>query len=275
MEQELIIIEQLPVITERLALLSEEIDGRICAALALECTEETVKAVKALRSELTKDFGELENRRKAVKSSIMKPYERFEAAYKQYVSDKYRSADAQLKAKIDGVEGEIKQRKYDALKEYFDEYRLSRGADFIDMDSWRPNVTLTATLPALKKEGKAYVDRICDDLALIETQEHKTEILVEYRRSLNVSQAITSVAERHRAIEEQKRRQDEAEARRAAEQEVVKRVEAAAPAPLPAPTVAPVEDGDPMLTVGFKVTHRRSKLKELKGFLEDGGYQYE
>jgi len=272
MTHELIVVKQLPVIEEHLKTISEEIDKRISFADSLICSEDTVKQVKVIRAELNKESSALEERRKAVKTAVMEPYNQFEAVYKRYVSDKYIAADKRLKQRINDVEGEVKREKYEEVKIYFDEYRLSLGVDFVNMDTWGPNITLTVTLKKLKEEAKAYIDRIAGDLALIETQEHMAEILVEYRRSLNVSHAITTVAERHKTMEAEKARLAEMEARKAAEAEVVAKVEAAAPTPLEPPKA--VQDDDPMLTLAFRVTGPKSKLKALKKFLDDGGYNY-
>ncbi len=47
--------------------------------------------------------------------------------------------------------------------------------------------------------------------------------------------------------------------------------------PTGAPIITPpvVEENDPILTLAFKVTAKKSKLKELKNFLINGGYDYE
>lgn len=273
MTQGLIVVKQLPVIEERLKSISEEIDKKIALADSLVCSEDTVKQVKTIRAELNKESGALEDERKAVKAAVMAPYNQFEAVYKQYVSDKYKAADSRLKQRIDDVEGELKREKYDAVKDYFDEYRASLSIDFISMDSWKPNVTLSISLKKLKEEAKAYIDRVAEDLALIETQEHKPEILVEYKRSLNISQAITAVTERHKALEVEAARQAEFAARRAAEAEVVAKVEEAAPASLAPPRVVPAEEAQ--MTLTFRVTATKARLRELKQFLDNGGYQYE
>jgi hypothetical protein len=271
---DLIVVKQLPVIEEELRRLSKEIDIRTAEAMALVATEDTVKTVKMVRAELNKEFTEVEEQRKAVKRAIMGPYDAFEAVYKECVSDKYRASDNDLKGKINGVEEELKGKKYDDLLRWFDEYRISRGVECASIHTWRPNVTLTVTLAALKKEGRAYIDRIREDLDMIDMQDNKAEILVEYHRYLNVSQAIMAVSERHKAIGAQKRRQAESEALRAAEQEAAAKVEAAIPAPLAPPAEVPVDD-DPVMTVSFSVTAKRSMLKALKQYLIDGGYEFE
>ena len=66
-------------------------------------------------------------------------------------------------------------------------------------------------MKSLKEQAKYFIDKVADDLKLIETQEHKAEILVEYKQTLNVSNAITTVANRFKAIEEEKVRQQEKE----------------------------------------------------------------
>lgn len=272
---DLIIIEQLPIITERLKGLSENIDARIDEAMALACTEDTVRVVKHLRAELNKDFAELESRRKEVKAAIMSPYEAFEDAYKTYVSNRYKDADAALKERIDGVEDTLKREKASALLEYFDEYAASRGIDFITLRQANINVTLSASLKNLKAQAKDFIDRKRDDLTLIDSQEHRDEILVEYYKTLNAPQAITMVVERHKALAAQEERRREADARKAVEQAVVEKVETASSAPLLPPVEAPTNDADPVRRLTFSVTAPLSKLRELKAFLNNGGYEYE
>ena len=131
---------------------------------------------------------------------------------------------------------------------------------------------------SLKEQVRAFIDRIADDLALIETQENKEEILVEYKRTLNCSAAITEVVARHKAIEDEKARQTEAEARRRTAQQNIEMVDAATPGPviLDAPTTTPTPDpeADREYVVVFKVTATREKLRALKQFLIGGGYKY-
>lgn len=271
--QELIVVEQLPVIRERLRVVSEDIDKQIAAAMTLSCTEDTVKQVKKLRADLSHDFAGWEDRRKVVKSSIMSPYEAFEDAYKEHISGKYKEADVALKRRIDAVEDELKQRKAGDLKDYFDEYAASRNIDFVTLQKAGINVTLSASLKSLKAQAKEFIDRICDDLALIDAQENSDEVLIEYYRTLNCSQAVTTVAARHKALAEQEARRKEAEARRAAERATVAKTETVAP--LSPPSMTPVMERDPVRTLTFSVTAHTSKLRELKAFLDKEGYEYE
>lgn len=208
MSKELIIIKQLPIIEEQLKELSAEIDKKVKDAKGLVCTEDTVKEVKQVRADLNKEFKEVEQQRKNVKEQVLAPYIKFEEIYKTYISDKYKSADSNLKLKIDTIENELKKAKKKEVYEYFYEYRNSLNFDFVDYERANINVTLTATMKSLKEQVRLFLDKISDDLNLIETQENKVEILVEYKKTLNVSNAIATIKNRYKAIEEEKKQEE-------------------------------------------------------------------
>ena len=288
MSNELIIVKQLPQIEEHLKERSEEIEKKVENAKSLICTEENVKTIKEVRAELNKEFKEVETQRKMVKEQILAPYTKFEEIYKTYISDKYKSADIDLKNKIDTVENELKKQKEQEIKEYFEEYKQANNIDFITYEQAKINVTLSASKKSLKEQAKAFIDKIVDDLRLIETQEHKAEILVEYKNDLNVSKAITAVTSRYKAIEEEKKKQEELkqkqleEAQRIADENIRVQTEEAKKAldnfnvNKTVVLQKPVEEKqEEILTLKFTVRGTRAKLKELKQFLESGGYDYE
>lgn len=272
-KKEMIAVKQLPIIVEQLQQVKEEVAAKVDFALRLVCTEDTVKDVKKVRSELNKELAEYEASRKAVKKAILTPYEQFEVVYKDCVSDTYKKADTELKRKIDSVENELKAQKAAEVKAYFDEYLQSKGIDFVTFESAHINVTLSASMKSLKEQAKAFIDKIVDDLTLIDTQEHKDEILYEYKQSLNVSNAITMVAYRYKAIEEAKAREEERKAREQAAAEAAAKVEAVAP-PTVEPIAPPVEE-EKTYTLKFTVRGTMPQLKALKEFLNNGGYDYE
>ncbi|MEE1379136.1 MAG: DUF1351 domain-containing protein [Clostridia bacterium] len=313
--QDLIVVKQLPQIEEHLKELSLEVEQKVENAKSLVCTEENVTTIKQIRASLNKEFKEVENQRKIVKEQILAPYMQFEEIYKMYISDKYKSADNDLKEKIDSTENELKNIKEQEIKDYFEEYKKANNIDFVTYSQARINVTLSASRKSLKEQAKQFIDKIVDDLKLIDTQEHKAEILVEYKQSLNVSQAITSVTNRFKAIEEEKKKQEELkrkqleEAQRRADESIRVQTEATRQAlenfipkseekvvhiemdknheitqkgyeqlenvfnkPLEKPREEKQEE---ILTLRFTVRGTRTKLKELKQFLENGGYDYE
>lgn len=273
---EIIEVKQLPIIVEQLQTIKADVTARVNDALSLDCTEDTVKAVKNARSDLNKEFKDWEARRGEVKRAIMSPYEQFEAVYKDCITDVFRKADTELKDKIAEVENGVKERKAAEVKEYFIEYAQSRNIDFLTFERSGVKVGLSDSLKKLKEQTKAFIDRVSDDLNLMETQEHSTEILVEYKKSLSVSSAITTVVERYKAIEAEKEREAERQRLEQQAQEAEKAVDEIITVP-EEPVITPptVEESDPVLTVAFKVTAPKSKLKELKTFLINGGYDYE
>lgn len=280
MNNELIVVKQLPVIQEQLQQIRADVTARVETALSLVCAEETVKSVKEARSTLTKEFKMWEEKRKEVKKAVMTPYEQFEAVYKECVSEIYKKADAELKTKIDSVESELKQQKARKVFDYFNEYLCSVEAvtsislfEFVTFERANINVTLSASLKSLKEQAKAFIDRICDDVNLIATQEHQDEIWYEYKKTLNVSSAITTVANRYKAIEEAKAREAERKAHQEAAHKAAEKVEDLAP-PTVEPIAPPVEE-EQILTVAFKVKGTRTQLRALKEFLNNGGYDYE
>ena len=278
MNKELIIVKQLPQIEEHLKDLSTEIDRKVENAKSLVCTEESIKTIKQIRADLNKEFKELEAQRKNVKEQILAPYMQFEEVYKTYISEKYKSADMDLKQKIDSTENELKAQKGQEIRDYFEEYKTANNIDFVNFEQANINVTLTASKKSLKEQVKKFIDEIVDDLKLIETQECKEEILVEYKQTLNISRAIQDVANRHKLLEEEKKRQEEKlkeleEVSKLANANISNEIPSTAQEILAKPTVE--EKQEEILTLKFTVKGTRSKLKELKKFLEEGGYDYE
>jgi len=280
--KDLIIVEQLPIIRQTLEVMSAEIDRKTAAALVMICTEETVKEVKSIRAELTKDFTDLEDRRKTVKKAVLSPYDEFEKIYKELISDKFNSAIGQLKTKIDTVESELKSRKEQDVMRYFAELCAANSIDFVAFEQMGLNVTLTVTLPALKKQIATFIEHVVSDVALIETQgEHKNEIMVEYKKHLFASKAITDVVGRHKALEEEKIRQAEREAARSVQNERVAQVNTFLPPPTQTPVSSPqrvVEAsgaGTKEYNVMFKVYGTIEQLKAMKAYLVANNLRYE
>ena len=147
---------------------------------------------------------------------------------------------------------------------------------------------MSASKKSLIDSARKFLDGIADDLAMIGTQEHADEIFVEYSKALNASQAITTVANRHARIEEERRRREEAEAAQKAMQTAQERVDEALQAetppealtppetvePAPAPAEAPQEAAK-VYSMTFTVRGTLDQLRAVKRFLVDGGYDYE
>lgn len=275
MSNEIIVVKQLPIIQEQLQQIKADITARVETTLSLVCTEDTIKAVKEERANLNKELKLWEEKRKEVKKAVLTPYEQFEAVYKDCISDIFKKADTDLKVKIDSVETELKEKKAAEVKAYFEEYLASKNITMpLTFECTNINVTLSASLKSLKEQAKTFIDRVCDDLDLIETQEYKDEIYLEYNSAyfLNVAGAITTVVNRRKAIEEAKAREEERRAKAEAEQKAIEQV---AEALTPPTVVPPTEREEQIVTLSFKVKGTRTQLRALKEFLNNGGYDYE
>lgn len=284
MTQDIIVVKQLPLIEERLHQIKGEAQEKVDAALALACTAETVKAVKETRAELSKEYKELERRRIDVKNQIMQPYEEFEAIYRECVTDIFKPADEALKTRIDEVEDAIKGEKADTVKAYFDECAAANGIDFLDFYRSGINVTKTASLSALKKQAAAYVGGVARDLDMIDTypDDVRLEILVEYKKTLQITQAVTEVVRRRKAIESEAAASSDMQEKQQRQAEAVHQVEKALYPPISQPIAEeqPEEqpqtaDDGPKYEASFRVTGTLAQIKALKNFLVQGGYQYE
>ena len=279
---ELIVVKQLPVIEDQLLAVKEKIQTRVDEAKSLVCTEDNYKQIKAIRAELNKEYSELEKRRKEIKNQILEPYQKFESVYKECAGDLYTSADRELAAKITEVESGLKAEKADDLCNYFYEYLRSVGIDpsFVSVDDAKIKVGLSDSKTSLHKQAAAFIDRIVDDLKVIDTLASRDEVLAEYAEDYNLSRAMLAVENRHKAVEAAQKRREEmkaaqetAQASETVVQNVIKADELPAAIAVPAqetPTATP-----DVLQTTFTVWGTRDQLKALKAFLEEGGYKYE
>ena len=281
MEKNLIVVKQLPVIEDQLLAVKNSIEERVATALSLVCTEDTYKDIKKVRSELNKEYTELEKRRKEIKGQILAPYEQFEGVYKECAGDMYAKADRELGAKIKEVEDGLKQQKADDLAAYFAEYRASLGIDedFVALNAAGIKIGLSDSRTSLHKQAAAFLDNIASDLKVMETMEYRDEILAEYKGNYNLSGAMLTVDNRHKAIEAERVRREQLKAQQEAAQAAAQAVKQVVQDETPAAVAAPVKVEQPaeptMYKTTFTVTATIEGLKALKAFLIEGGYKYE
>lgn len=276
--QELIAVRQLPVIEERLKDLSEEIDLRVQDALSLTVTADTVKTVKTVRADMNKQFKELEDQRKAVKKAILEPYDRFNEIYKRYVSVRFSDADDELRRKINAVESQLKQEKENDLRNFFRELADSEHLDWLTYERGGFNVALSKSRKTLHEEVTHFVERVSGDVKAASTMEDAEEVLVEYKRTLNLGNAVDTVQARRKAVEQERREREHLAEMRKREEEAAERAREAARAnpvfSAPKKMEAAAKEGE-KLKLTFTVTDTRKRLKLLKAFLDGNNYQYQ
>ena len=268
-ENQLIILEQLPIIKTHLEQLSKEISVKVDNATSLIVNEETVKEVKQVRANLTKEFNELESQRKQVKQAIMAKYDEFEEIYKENVSNLYKQADAELKEKIDNVESQLKQEKQDELELFAKQhFEFNDIDDIVKFEDIGLNITLSASMKSLKDQITAFCEKIVNDLKLIELEEYKDEILVEYKSNLDFTKSKLDVITRHKMLEELKERQ-------AKQEEIAKKVEELVEKVDEITVPKEVIEDDELIKVSFTLTGTKEQIKKVKDLIVELGIEYE
>ena len=295
-KMQVITLKQLPVIEEHLQLVKADVEARTNNAMQLVCTEETRGDVKKIRTELGKEFAAMEEQRKRVKEAIMEPYNRFEEVYKQCIADPYKKADAELKRRVDEVETGLKADKVKEIQGYFAELCKANSLPWLRFEQMNLKIGLSTSVNGVKTALTSTVLKIAEEVQELSRHEDAAELLVEYKKSLNVALALSTVRARHEQIELQK--QQEAERRAAFEQqqaaeEKVQQAIAEAQETQPDEVQPPVEevpvpDEEPLAAmqepegtqpavyeVKFAVRGTIEQLKKLKQFIMQEGMSYD
>ena len=234
----------------------------------LVINEDDVKDMKSEMAALNKTKDVVKKYRLDIVKEFNKPLDEFVANAKEtekLLSEAYDSLKSQVKVFEDA---RLQERKQEVV-EYFDEYAKSLDIDFVPFENTGLSVGLSGSMKSYKEACRNFLDRIDSDLKLIYSQDEDiiNEILVEYKKSLNVGNAIITVKERKRALELERERQEALNALKAKEEEVIKKVEE---------VTAPKEVVEvKKYTARFKVTTTLDQLKDLKKYMEVKGITYE
>lgn len=274
-EQELdkvIVVEQLPKITQQLQLISDEVDKEIEYALSLEVNDDTIKEVKNVRAKLNKINTTLEEKRKTIKNAILSPYEQFLEIYDKLVKNKLNEADNTLKMRINAIEEQQKKEKQEELELFAKEYiKVNNLENIISFDDIPLNITLSSSMKSLKEQILAFIEKVKNDMQLIENEneQYVDEILIEYSNNgFDYTKAKLKVIERYKKIEEIKQKREEKQEIEKQEQEIFEKVEE-----ITSP-VEIIEDED-ILTVTFTITDTKENIIKVRDFMKENMIKYE
>ena len=128
----------------------------------------------------------------------------------------------------------------------------------------------------LREQLSQFVSRVSTEVDRISEMEDAEEILVEYKKSLNLASAIGIVLDRHRRIQQQREESRSRACAKSAELEAVHKVDAISP---PAPVPPPKEERRYTISFTLRPTEAQmNKLRpfliELKDFLIQEGIEY-
>lgn len=239
---------------------------------SLVITEDMLKDIKSEKSQINKAKDTVATYRKDIVKEFKKPIEQFELLAKEtenILKEAYDTCNEAVKR----YEDETKAKKTEEVKAYFDEYAESLKIDFVEYERLGINVTLTASMKSLKEAVKVCLDKIASEIDLINIQKEELipDMLVEYKKTLNVANAIKNVTDRHKAIEEEKARQEALKALKAEAVKQEKKVEQVLEAPKEI-----VEEPKPQIyKATFNVFGTIEQIKALKDFMNERGIKYD
>lgn len=265
-KNELIIIEQLPIIKEKLETLANEIDQDLKQIEKFTGSDEELKEIKDTRTRFKKDFDLLEKRRKTVKTAIETPYKEFNAVYEEFVKNKYNEADNTLKTMINNIEEKRKTARIEQLRIFFEnQIEENIAKDILKFDDIELNFVLSKTDKHYKDLIKEKIENVENDIKLINLEEHKDEIMFEYNKNKNYGrsklivlerkESLKNIAEKNVVVEKIIEQEEIAEA-------VVEEI------------IAPVEIVED-LVVTFTVTGSKEQIISVREFMKKRGIKYE
>lgn len=268
---EIVKIEQMPKVFSQLEMIGEFIDEKIKDIDTLDCTEENKQEVKQRRTEINNILKELDERRKFIKNKILEPYEMFNDKYEQECKDKLVSASETLKTKIDTIEEQQKKDKYNELFDFAMEYITANDIqDFVTFDDIGLNITLSASMKSLKEQIIAFCEKVKQDIALINMEEYRDEILYEYKKNHgNFVQCKTMVLDRHRELEELAKKKVEEESLKEEQQKVVEKVEEVLTIP------KEVIENDEIISVTFTINDTKENIVKVREFMKENNICYQ
>lgn len=241
---------------------------------SIEATEENLSLMKKTRASLNNRFKEFEDRRKFIKSTILKPYNDFEKSYKTLISSVFNDAESLLKSNISSVESGILNEKIEGLKSYFDEVN---SLEFVKFEHLDLKINRSTSDKSIQESIDNQLNSIKQDLATIDTLPNKDRVLVRYQMSRDLNASISAVnieMEREKKIAEAKQKeleriaqQAEKEAQTIEEPQVTEETQAVAQ--------ESVIEEPKTYRSSFKVIATMQQLKELKEFMNLKGIRYE
>lgn len=227
-----------------------------------EFDEDTLKDAKSERAEVNKFKDKVADFRKEITNKFNEPLEKFTTTAKEtekILKETYDTINGQIKA----YEDKQKAEKEEEVKSYFNELCEAENIDFVNYEQANINVTLSASIKSLKEQAKKFVDKIVDDINLINSTQYVDEIMIDYKKDLNVSRAITEVNNRHAELDKEEQQEQKLN-----DKEMLNRIDS-----LSAPKVE--NTTQEIFEMTFKVRGTKEQLKAVKEFLINGGYDYE
>ncbi len=182
------------------------------------------------KADINKFKKQVEDFRKQIVSKYNEPIKLFEDTAKEtekLLKETYNLINVQVKAFDDEQLEKVREK----IESYFNEYAQSKNIDFVNFSQMNISVTkglLTSTGNLTKKvqdQINEFVDRCAKDVDLINTLEHKEEILIEYKKNLKSAESIALVMDRYKQLEEMKQEKESAKEQVINDEEMLKKID--------------------------------------------------
>lgn len=267
---EIIKLSSTPKIIEQLDILGEYIDNGLENIKNISCSEENKQEVKKYRAEINEMLKVLEDKRKEIKKQILEPYDLFNNKFEQVAKNKLQNASQMLNDKISYIETQQKADKEQELREFANEHFIDKGIqDLVTFEKIGLNITLSASMKSLKDQIIIFCEKVADDLDVILLEDMKDEIYVEYKKSLNYTEAKKKVLERQIEIKNAQIATQQIEETKESEEVIVQNVQAVTPIKVSVDNTYEICEkvADDLLEVSFTVVASKDKILKIKEFL--------
>lgn len=238
-------------------------------------TLETKEDAEKEKADINKFKKQVEDFRKQIIAKYNEPIKLFEDTAKEtekLLKEAYDLINVQVKAFDDEQLEKVREK----VESYFNEYAQSKGIDFVNFSQMNVSVTkglLTSTGNLTKKTQEQineFIDRCVKDVELINTLEHKEEILIEYKKTLKSAESIAMVMDRYKQLEEMKKEEEPKKEQVINDEEMLKKIEN-----LTAPKVEEIVTQKELFELYFKVRGTKDELIRVIDYLESEGLSYE
>lgn len=270
---EIVKIETLPKIFYELEKVGEYLDVELAEVKKMDISEESKQSIKKLRANINDTLKQFEDKRKEIKNKCLEAYTLFEEKYNNEVKIKLTNASEDLKTAIDTIErNQIKQKEdevYDFITENIDANHL-RSILTIDevIEYGKLKINLSTSLKSLKEDAKAFIERVANEVKLIELEDTPSNLLYEYgKNGFDLTKAKLTLIERQREIEELTKKRKQVEEVVVKEEEIAEYIEE---------ITAPKEiiEEEQMLEVTFTVKGTKTQILQIKNLLIELGVEY-
>lgn len=212
-------------------------------------TAATKEDAEKEKADINKFKKQIEDFRKQIVAKYNEPIKLFEDTAKEtekLLKETYDLINVQVKAFDDEQLEKVREK----VESYFNEYAQSKSIDFVNFSQMNISVTkglLTSTGNLTKKiqeQMNEFIDRCVKDVELINTLEHKEDILIEYKKTLKSAESIALVMDRYKQLEDMKKEKESAKEQVINDEEMLKKIDS-----LSAPKV---EKQDELVTFAFE-----------------------